>query len=308
MYTREASSIERRTLGLFKPKTPNGAEPNRPLWLTILNSLYYVLVVVAVVAFIYYLYTFQVSDDPAKQNKLLLYLPVLLQGAGVTIIISIISMILATILGFIGALGRLSRFAPIRWLATSYVEIVRGTPILVQLLLWYYGVGFVLSNLGFDPYGLAFQVMTTLQSNSLVPDQFNGYFYGVIGLSFNYGAYLTEVFRSGISSVEKGQTEAALSLGLNATQVTRRIVLPQAIRITIPPFTNYFITLIQDSALLSILSIIELDHQTFALALPQTDASIKFFVFILGAILYLAICYPLALLARFLEARIAKAY
>ncbi len=271
MYTREASSIERRTLGLFKPKTPNGAEPNRPLWLTILNSLYYVLVVVAVVAFIYYLYTFQVSDDPAKQNKLLLYLPVLLQGAGVTIIISIISMILATILGFIGALGRLSRFAPIRWLATSYVEIVRGTPILVQLLLWYYGVGFVLSNLGFDPYGLAFQVMTTLQSNSLV-------------------------------------TEAALSLGLNATQVTRRIVLPQAIRITIPPFTNYFITLIQDSALLSILSIIELDHQTFALALPQTDASIKFFVFILGAILYLAICYPLALLARFLEARIAKAY
>jgi His/Glu/Gln/Arg/opine family amino acid ABC transporter permease subunit len=217
-------------------------------------------------------------------------------------------MALATIFGFIGALGRLSRFAPIRWLATVYVEVVRGTPILVQLLLWYYGVGYVLSNLGFDPYGIAFQVMTTLQNNSLVPDQFNGYFYGIIGLSFNYGAYLTEVLRSGMTSVEKGQTEAALSLGLNSTQIMRRIVLPQAVRITIPPFTNYFITLIQDSALLSILSVIELDHQTFALALPQTDASIKFFVFILGALIYLAICYPLALLARYLEARMAKAY
>ena len=308
MYSGTESSVERRALRLLKPKPRNDNEPDRPLWLTLLNGLYYVLVFVAIIAFIYYLYTFQVSSDPEKQNKLFLYLPVLLVGAGVTILISLFSMALATIFGFIGALGRLSRFAPIRWLATVYVEVVRGTPILVQLLLWYYGVGYVLSNLGFDPYGIAFQVMTTLQNNSLVPDQFNGYFYGIIGLSFNYGAYLTEVFRSGIASVEKGQTEAALSLGLNSTQVMRRIVLPQAVRITIPPLTNYFITLIQDSALLSILSVIELDHQTFALALPQTDASIKFFVFILGALIYLAICYPLALLARYLEARMAKAY
>src|SRR5205085_10997491 len=125
----------------------------------------------------------------------------LLDGAKVTIILSILSMVLSTIFGFIGALGRLSRFAPIRWLATIYVEVVRGTPILVQLLLWYYGVGYVLSTLGFDPYGLAYQVITALQSNSLVPDQFTAYFYGVIGLSFNYGAYLTEVFRTGIESV-----------------------------------------------------------------------------------------------------------
>src|SRR2546426_3842447 len=294
-------SVERRSVRLFKQKTDG--QSDTPTWLTLLNSLFYVAVLLAVVAFGYYLYTFQ-----RDQGKLTLYFPVLLDGAKGTLIVSIFSMVLATIFGFIGALGRLSRFAPIRWLATAYVEVVRGTPILVQLLLWYYGVGYVLSNLGFDPYGIAFQVMTTLQNNSLVPDQFNGYFYGIIGLSFNYGAYLTEVFRSGITSVEKGQTEAALSLGLNSTQVMRRIVLPQAVRITIPPLTNYFITLIQDSALLSILSVIELDHQTFALALPQTDASIKFFVFILGALIYLAICYPLALLARYLEARMAKAY
>jgi len=235
-------------------------------------------------------------------------LPVLLDGVKVTFIVSILSMVLATIFGFIGALGRLSRFAPTRWLATVYVEVVRGTPILVQLLLWYYGVGYVLSSIGFDPYSIVFQVMTVFQSNSLVPDQFNAYFYGIIGLSFNYGAYLTEVFRTGIESVSKGQTEAALSLGLNSRQIMRHIVLPQAFRITIPPFTNYFITLVQDSALLSVLAVIELDHQTFANALTQTDANVKMFVFVLGALLYLAICYPLSLLARSLETRLAKAY
>jgi len=292
-------SVERRSLRIFKEK----AQGEAPTWLTVLNSLFYVVVVLAIIGFGYYLYTFQ-----RDQGILTLYFPFLLRGAEVTIVVSLISMALATIFGFIGALGRLSRFAPIRWMATVYVEVVRGTPLLVQLLLWYYGVGYVLSSIGFDPFSIAFQAMTALQSNSLVPDQFNGYFYGIIGLSFNYGAYLTEVFRTGIESVNIGQTEAALSLGLNSRQTMRRIVLPQAIRNTIPPFTNYFITLIQDSALLAVLSVIELDHQTFALALPQTDANVKFFVFVLGALLYLVMCYPLSLVARFLESRFARAY
>jgi His/Glu/Gln/Arg/opine family amino acid ABC transporter permease subunit len=294
-------SVERRSLRRFQQRT--AGEPNASIWHIVSNVLFYVVVLVAVSVFVYYLYTFQ-----GRQGLVTLYLPVLLDGTKVTLIVSILSMVLATIFGFIGALGRLSRFAPTRWLATVYVEVVRGTPILVQLLLWYYGVGYVLSNIGFDPYSIVFQIMTALQSNSLVPDQFNAYFYGIIGLSFNYGAYLTEVFRSGIESVSKGQTEAALSLGLNSRQTMRHIVLPQAFRITIPPFTNYFITLVQDSALLSVLAVIELDHQTFALALPQTDANVKMFVFVLGALLYLAICYPLSLLARFLEARFARAY
>lgn len=294
-------SIERRSLRRFEQKTVG--EPTTSVWHTLSNSLFYVVVVVAVGAFVYYLYTFQ-----RDRGILTLYLPVLFDGAKVTLIVSILSMVLATFFGFIGALGRLSRFVPTRWLATVYVEVVRGTPILVQLLLWYYGVGYVLSSIGFDPYSIVFHVMTVLQSNSLVPDQFNAYFYGIIGLSFNYGAYLTEVFRTGIESVSKGQTEAALSLGLISRQIMRHIVLPQAVRITIPPFTNYFITLVQDSALLSVLAVIELDHQTFALALPQTDANVKMFVFVLGALLYLAICYPLSVLARFTETRFAKAY
>jgi len=281
-------------------KTLTSGEPQSRSRLVIFDYLFYLVAAVAVGAFFFYLYSFR--------DISLLYFPFFLEKAGATLVISLVSMVLATIFGFVGALGRLSRFTVIRWIAISYVEVIRGTPILVQLLLWTYGVGYVLSNIGFDPYSLAFQVMTTLQNNSLVPDAFNGYFYGIIGLSFNYGAYLTEVFRTGIESIQKGQTEAALSLGLNSGQTMRRIVLPQAIRITIPPFTNYFITLIQDSALLSALSVIELEHQTFSLALPQTDANIKMFVFIFGALFYLALCYPLSLLARYLEARMAVAY
>ena len=283
---------------LARAKASSG-EP-RHAWVTALNYLFYALVVGVVLSFIYYLYSFQ--------HLLTLYLPIFLQGTLVTLIISLVSVVFAVLFGFIGALGRLSRFPLIRWLVIIYVEVVRGTPILVQLLLWYYGVGFVLSHIGFDPFSIAFRVMTVLQNNSLVPNAFNSYFYGVIGLSFNYGAYLTEVFRTGIETIDKGQTEAGLSLGFTSRQIMRHIVLPQAIRITIPSFTNYFITLIQDCSLLSILSVIELEHITFALALPQINANDKMFVFILGALFYLVLCYPLALFARNLEGRMAVAY
>jgi polar amino acid transport system permease protein len=276
----------------------SGARPRG--WLVILDYVFYIVLIVAVIAFIYYIYTFHTTVSLAT--------PLLLQGTLVTIIISIVSMILATILGFIGALARLSSFAPFRWLATIYVEVIRGTPALVQLLMWYYGIGLFLSGLGFSPYAAAYQFMTGLQSNSLVPDYFNGVFYGILGLSFNYGAYLTEVFRAGIESVDRGQTEAALSLGLNSGQVMRRIILPQAIRITIPPFTNYFITLVQDSSLLATLSVIELEQQTYTIAFPLIDSNTKLFVFIFGALFYLAICYPLTVFSRYLEARMAIAY
>ena len=269
-------------------------------WLVILDYVFYLVLIVGVAAFGYYLYSYR--------DIITLYLPFLLQAAGLTIGLSVVSMVLAVIFGFIGAIGRLSRFAAVRWIATVYVEVVRGTPILVQLLLWYYGVGQALSMLGFDPYNTAFQIMTVLQNNSLVPDAFSAFFYGVIGLSFNYGAYLTEVFRTGIESINKGQTEAALSLGLNPRQAMRHIVLPQAIRITIPPFTNYFITLIQDSALLSVLGVVELEQTTGSFADPLLDANKKLFIYILGALIYLAICYPLSLLARYLESRMAVAY
>lgn len=275
-------------------------EPRVRDWLPIVNAIFYVVLVAALGAFIYYLYTYF--------SLITLYLPFLLQAAALTLGLSLVSMVLAIILGLLGAFGRLSRFAVIRAIAYLYVEVMRGTPALVQLYLWYFGVGQLLSGLGFDPYNAAFNFMTILQSNSLVPLAFSAFFYGVIGLGFNYGAYLTEVFRSGIQSVDKGQSEAALSLGLNSGQTMRRIVLPQAIRITIPPFTNYFITLIQDTALLSAIGVGELEQTIGSFAYPLTDSNQKMFLFIFGALMYLAICYPLALLARYLESRFSKGY
>jgi His/Glu/Gln/Arg/opine family amino acid ABC transporter permease subunit len=280
-------------------------EPKSRSWLVILDYVFYLLLAAFLAGFIFYFYDYR--------NVFLLDAPFLIvQGASATIVLSLLSIILATIFGFIGALGRLSRFAVFRWIAFAYVEVIRGTPILVQLFLWGFGLSGVLSDIGFNPHTIAFQFMTLLQSNSFVPNEFafNASFYGILGLSFNYGAYLTEVFRTGIESVQKGQTEAALSLGLNSGQTLRRIVLPQAFRITIPPFANYFITLVQDSALLSTIGgVVELQQLTTSYASTiASDPNRQLFVYILGAVIFLCICYPLALLARYLEARMAVAY
>lgn len=282
------------------------AKPRSRGWLVLLDYLFYLLLVAFLAFFIYYFYSYR--------QYVVTYLPTLIeQGAVTTIYVSIISMILATIFGFIGALGRLSRFFLFRWIALVYVEVVRGTPILVQLLLWFYGVGTVLGTIGFDPYNIAYQLLTVLQSNSFLPASsftFDAAFYGIIALSFNYGAYLTEVFRTGILSVDKGQTEASLSLGLNSRQTLRRIILPQAFRITIPPFANYFITLVQDTALLSVIGgVIELQELTTSYASPlSSNTNAELFIYVFGAVIFLCICYPLALLARYLESRMAIAY
>jgi polar amino acid transport system permease protein len=281
-------------------QTITGVEPKTRNWLPVINALYYVVLAAALLGFGYYLYT--------NLSLITLYLPYLLQAAGLTIGISAVSMVLAVIFGLIGALARLSRFAPVRAIALVYVEVVRGTPILVQLLFWYFGVNQLLLSHGFDPHAIAYNFMTLLQNNSLVPINFSALFYGVIGLSFNYGAYLTEVFRAGIQTVDRGQTEASLSLGMNSRQTMRYIILPQAIRITLPPFTNYFITLIQDSALLSVLGVTELEQATGSFADPLLDPNQKLFLYILGALIYLVICYALSLLARFFEGRFARAY
>ncbi len=269
-------------------------------WLVLVDYLYYLIVALVIAGIGYYFFFYRTT--------LFSTLSLLLQGALITIEISLVSTVFAVLLGFIGALCCLSRFSLLRWPAKLYVEVIRGTPVLVQLLLWFYGFGALLSAIGFDPFTTAFNVMTILQSNSLVPHEFNAYFYGVIGLSFNYGAYMTEIFRSGIEGVDRGQSEASLSLGLSPWQTMRHVILPQAIRLTIPPFTNNFITLIQDSALLSVIAVVELEQTMSAFAYPQTDGGTKLFIFILGATLYFIICYPLSRLAHILEKKLATAY
>src|SRR5205823_10113448 len=123
-------------------------EPRMRNWLVMLDYIFYIALALGLAGFLYYFYIFR--------TYAILYSPFLLQAAGVTIMISLVSMVLATIFGFLGALGRLSRFAIVRSIATVYVEVIRGTPILVQLLFWSFGIGTVLSNAGFDPYSIAF--------------------------------------------------------------------------------------------------------------------------------------------------------
>jgi polar amino acid transport system permease protein len=147
-------------------------------------------------------------------------------GMGVTIGISALSILLATILALLAALGRLSKFPPIYALCTFYVSLIRGTPLYLQIFFFF---------------------LALPQIGIILP----GFWAGVLALSLNYGAYMSEIFRAGLSSVSKGQREAALAIGMTPGQTMRRIVIPQALRFAIPPTGNEFIAMLKDSALVS---------------------------------------------------------
>ena len=159
--------------------------------------------------------------------------PFIIGGAGLTLLVSAISIFFATILALIGAMGRLSRNPYFSGVAALYVSLVRGTPLIVQIYFIY---------LALPQVGI---VLPAIPS-------------GIIALSFNYGAYMTEIFRAGIQAVPQGQREAAESLGMPERLVMRRIVLPQALRIVIPAIGNDFVSMLKDSSLVSILAVEEL--------------------------------------------------
>lgn len=159
--------------------------------------------------------------------------PLILQGAGITIFVSLVAIVLAIALALIGALGRLSRNAIFYALASLYVSLVRGTPLLVQIYFIYFGLPFAGIRLDAIPAG-------------------------ILALGFNYGAYMTEIFRAGIQAVPRSQHEAAQALGMPEGLAFRRIVLPQAVRIVIPAIGNDFVAMIKDSALISTIAVQEL--------------------------------------------------
>jgi polar amino acid transport system permease protein len=158
--------------------------------------------------------------------------PFILGGVAVTIFVSVMSIFFATIFAVLGALGRLSRVAPIYAAATLYVSLIRGTPLIIQLLFWY---------LALPQFGIVLPGLAC----------------GIFGLAFNYGAYMTEIFRAGIQAIPRGQLEAAAALGMTERLTMRRIVLPQATRIVIPAIGNEFIAMIKDSALVGYVGIQE---------------------------------------------------
>jgi polar amino acid transport system substrate-binding protein len=201
-----------------------------------------------------------------------------LQAALVTLLVSVGAMALAIPLGMLLALGRL--YGP-RWLGgltTAYVELLRGTPVLLQLYVLYYGLAAVLR---LDPLSAA-----------------------ILGLGLNYAAYEAEVYRAGILAVPKGQMEAALALGMPTPLALRRVVMPQAFRVALPGVTNDFIALLKDSSLVSVISVVEL---TKRMTITAVDVRSWLLPGALCAALYLAMSYPLSRLARRLEAKLERA-
>ena len=201
-----------------------------------------------------------------------------LQSAGVTLVLSLLAMALAVPLGLLLALARLYARGPIRFVAHAYVELFRGTPVLLQLYILYYGIAPIVH-------------LSALAA-------------AILGLGLNYGAYEAEVHRAALQAVPEGQAEAAAALGLSRGQALRLVLLPQALRTALPAMTNDLIALLKDSSLVSVITVVELTKQMTITAVDVRSWALP------GALcagLYFAMSYPLARVAARLEARLEAA-
>ncbi len=212
------------------------------------------------------------SRDVARQVAA--YLPALLRAAGVTLLLSVLAMTLAVLLGGAIAAGRVYGGALTRALLTAYVEVVRGTPVLLQLFVIYYGLSSVV--------------------------RLPAFLAAVVGLGLNYAAYESEIHRGALEAVPRPQLEAARTLGLTEAQVLRLVRLPQALRLALAPMTNDFVALLKDSSLVSVITVVELTKQT---AIFATNVGSWVVPGLLCGAVYLAMSLPLSHAARRLERR-----
>ena len=201
------------------------------------------------------------------------YLPALVRAAGITLVLSCLAMALAVALGVGIATGRVYGTGVTRAVLTTYVEVMRGTPVLLQLFVIYYGLSAVVRLPAFTA--------------------------ALIGLGLNYAAYESEIYRSALQAVPRGQLEAARILGLSEAQILRLVRGPQAFRLALAPMTNDFVALLKDSSLVSVITVVELTKQTQIFA---TNIGSWLVPGLLCAALYLAMSLPLAHLARRIEA------
>ncbi|KIX11714.1 amino acid ABC transporter permease [Dethiosulfatarculus sandiegensis] len=209
---------------------------------------------------------------------------ILLQGLWLTLKVSLVAIIFGTILGLFTGLARISQNPTLRWGAVTYIEIVRGSPLLVQIFIWYFVFGTLINSL-LNRYGMP----------SIPP-----LWFGVAALSFFAGAYVAEIVRAGIQSVHTGQNEAARSLGMSASQAMRHVILPQAFRRILPPLAGQFISLIKDSSLLGIIAIRELTKATREVV---TTSLQPFELWFVCALLYLVLTFTFSMLVQYLERR-----
>ncbi len=216
--------------------------------------------------------------DPVFLNEWQGYI---LAGVQMTVFVAVASIVFATILAVIGALGRLSSNPVIYGLASFYVSLVRGTPLIVQILFVYAALPQIWDGFADIPLPVL----------------------GIMALAFNYGAYMTEVFRAGIQAIPRGQVEAAASIGMTDRLTMRRVVLPQAVRIVTPAIGNEFIAMIKDSALVSIIGVQDL------LWRAQTVGAQKFRsleTLLLAALVYWVLSIALSLVQDRLEKRMSE--
>ncbi|HAE48418.1 MAG: amino acid ABC transporter permease [Tistrella sp.] len=206
-------------------------------------------------------------------------MPLLFEGMWRTVAVTLLALCLATLLGLVWALLRTSGVRALAVPTRILVEFVRGIPILVILFYIY----FVMPEIGLD--------LTAFQA-------------GVIGLALTYSCYIGETFRAGIEAVDKGQIEAAKSIGMRRPLMMRRVVLPQAFRIVVPPYANNLVMLLKDSSQVSVISVAELTMQGKMLASSTFD---NMTVFTLVALLYLCLTIPLNMVMRRVELRMGKA-
>lgn len=234
--------------------------------------------------------------------------PLLVNATMITIVGSAVSIVLAMIFAVPTAFARLSKNTLLRSVSTFYVETIRGTPLLLQLFVWFYGARLMLLYLfNFNADTTVYNLLTSVNSNNLFPTQgVSNIFFAVIGLSFNYGAYLSEVIRAGIEAVDRGQIEASQALGLSQFQIARYITLPQALRIMAPPLTNNFITLVQDTSFWQVLGVFELSLRVLTLSQAISNSLIRWGLYGMELAIYFVICYSLAFASQRIEARLSK--
>ncbi|MEH7074590.1 amino acid ABC transporter permease [Neobacillus drentensis] len=204
-------------------------------------------------------------------------IPMLLKGLQVTLYIFVIAIILGFLIGLVIALLRLAPSKILNWIAKIYVDAIRGTPFIVQLFFIYFGV------------------------NSLQIVSLNSTTAGIVTVAINAGAYFAEIIRAGIQSIDKGQTEAARSIGFTGAQTMRYVVLPQAFRRMLPTITNQSIISLKDTSLLSVIGIADLTQQGQIQASATFEA---FKIWLVVGIIYFIIIYLLTILANFIERRI----
>ncbi|BAL85054.1 putative amino acid ABC transporter permease protein (plasmid) [Selenomonas ruminantium subsp. lactilytica TAM6421] len=228
----------------------------------------------------------QLHFDTAGQ----ILLPSLLHGAGLVIETTLLGFLLALVVGTFIAVGRLFAWRPFRAMLYTLLELVRGTPLLVQLVYIYYVVPLLINLIaGMCGYH------TDVQISPLTA--------GIAGLALNYGCYMSEVIRGSILAVDKGQTEAALCLGFGEMEALFRLILPQAVRSIIPALGNYLVMMIKDTSLLAYVAVNELllRTQTFA---SQTFLTIEAYTYL--ALAYLILSLPLSRCVKFLEYKLSE--